>query len=105
MYQIEQVSFMKSEALKRKTSSTIMQSIYDKLSYLELIVHIGLLFKDELMNATDSVHGICKIDRSYFCQLEKDFNTLLDYFKRLKSAKNRKKMKDENGNLPFANKK
>ena len=50
MFQIEQVSYMKSEALKGVKSSNTMRTTYNELSCLELIVHIGLLFNDAFLS-------------------------------------------------------
>ena len=54
--------------------------LYAELSYLELVVHVELIFNDVIMNSRDSVVGTNKMMLQNIDELERNFRKLLKYF-------------------------
>ena len=76
MYQIEQIKFMKNKIRNNNENKTL----YAELSYLELVLHVGLLFNDSLMNSQDNVVGINKLMMQSINEVEKKFREFLKQF-------------------------
>ena len=75
MYQISQVQLMKKIVEEKHNNDT---KLCMEIAYLELIVHVGLLFNDSLMNCKDRVCGVTRIDIDNIKFMEKSFQTLMD---------------------------
>ena len=101
MYQIKQVRYLKERVKEMKCPSQ-KKTFFNEVAYLELIIHVGIIFNDFLMNSTSRIFGINCITRQNISQLIEDLNDVFSYFSDgLIEARKRKELRDEGGNLIY----
>ena len=101
MYQIKQVRYLKERVKEMKCSSQ-KQTLFNEVAYLELIIHVGIIFNDFLMKSTNRIFGINCITRQNIFQLIEDLNDVFSYFSDgLIEARKRKELRDEGGKLIY----
>ena len=102
MYQIQQVHYLKQ---KIRTRYGIDHALYTEASYLEVLIHIGLIFNDCLTNSSNQIYGIKRIDSDNIDEVASNFKILYKYFYNgMETARKRKCEKDVNNNLLFPGK-
>lgn len=77
---ISQIEFLIEEVKKKKKLIDETNQTHNEVAYLQLCVHVGLLFNDLLLNSSNNVVGITKIHRDNVQQIETDLKKMCKYF-------------------------
>ena len=71
---------MFEEVEKKKEWTDEIKQTSNEIAYIELCVHVGLLFNDLLLNSSDNIVGITKIHRDNIQQIDFDLEKICNYF-------------------------